>query len=583
MEMEKEVKILNLEDILPNRFQPRIQFNEKAILELSESIKEHGVIQPIVVRPIGDKYEIIAGERRYKASVLAGKTTIPAIITPLNDKDSAEIALIENVQREDLTPIEEAISYKKILDMGYLNQSTLADKLGKTQSTIANKIRLLNLSEVVQEALLNNKISERHARSLLKLNETEQKNMLQRIIDERLTVRRTDEEITKILENNSNIEVTLESQESMSEKLEEVLEIDSKVEKGGELNMSENIGIPTESIIEPVEELNHSLGTEPIQNHWQKSTIPEQSTDSTFETSEFNPQMDINSTVNPGFMDIGKIEKEAQDIFKPELEPANIDMLLTKSEHDIIEDPISPMAPEFPSELEDTTKTEDSQKPTGRFFNMFNFSETPSLSPTEDLEQKEVNMDFAKPQVNDTFMFNFNPLSSSDTIVEEPQNINSSETFDNISTFNPTPVNSVDDTVEPILSQPISDSISLEVSPFPLDNIEQSSITPISNVQNIDSTLESFQPYTLNDDEEFTLPSNNSNESVLSEPIMNNEVVPSTSILESIEPTFNIREVVKELRNCSANLEHLGYKVELEELDFQNTYQATFKISKIDE
>ena len=139
MEMEKEVKILNLDDILPNRFQPRIQFNESAILELSDSIKEHGVIQPIVVRKIGDKYEIIAGERRYKASVLAGKKTIPAIITSLNDKDSAEVALIENVQRENLTPIEEAISYKKILDMGYLNQVTLADKLGKTQSTIANK------------------------------------------------------------------------------------------------------------------------------------------------------------------------------------------------------------------------------------------------------------------------------------------------------------------------------------------------------------------------------------------------------------------------------------------------------------
>ena len=97
MDMEKEVKILNLDDILPNRFQPRIKFNETAILELAESIKEHGVIQPIVVRKISDKYEIIAGERRYKASVLAGKTTIPAIITDLDDKNSAEIALIENV------------------------------------------------------------------------------------------------------------------------------------------------------------------------------------------------------------------------------------------------------------------------------------------------------------------------------------------------------------------------------------------------------------------------------------------------------------------------------------------------------
>ena len=171
MDLRKKVVDLSIDDVLPNRFQPRIKFNEDSLNELSESIKEHGVIQPIVVRPVGDKYEIIAGERRYKASVLAGKTTIPAIITDLNDKDSAEVALIENVQRQNLTPIEEAISYKKILDMGYLNQTSLAEKLGKNQSTVANKLRLLDLDEEVQEALLNSKISERHARSLLKLQD----------------------------------------------------------------------------------------------------------------------------------------------------------------------------------------------------------------------------------------------------------------------------------------------------------------------------------------------------------------------------------------------------------------------------
>ncbi|MBP3921241.1 MAG: ParB/RepB/Spo0J family partition protein [Bacilli bacterium] len=196
----RKVVELNIDDVLPNRFQPRIKFNEEAINELSKSIQEHGVIQPIVVRPIGDKFEIIAGERRYKASCMANLKTIPAIITDLNDKDSAEVALIENVQRENLTPIEEAISYKKILDMGYITQDALATKLGKTQSTVANKLRLLNLDDEVQEALLKEKISERHARSLLKLTEKEQqRNMLKRIIEERLPVRRTDEEIDKIL------------------------------------------------------------------------------------------------------------------------------------------------------------------------------------------------------------------------------------------------------------------------------------------------------------------------------------------------------------------------------------------------
>lgn len=200
MDFDRKITELDVNDILPNRFQPRIKFNEESINELCDSIREHGVIQPIVVRKMGDKFEIIAGERRYKASLLAGKNLIPAVITELNDKESAEIALIENVQRKDLTPIEEAISYKKILDMGYLTQDDLAIKLGKTQSTVANKLRLLNLSEDVQEALLEGKISERHARSILRLpNAAMQKQMLDKIILERLTVRKADEEISKIL------------------------------------------------------------------------------------------------------------------------------------------------------------------------------------------------------------------------------------------------------------------------------------------------------------------------------------------------------------------------------------------------
>ena len=218
----KKVVELNIQDVLPNRFQPRIKFNEEAINELSKSIKEHGVIQPIVVRPIGDKFEIIAGERRYKASCMADLKTIPAIITDLNDKDSAEVALIENVQRENLTPIEEAISYKKILDMGYITQDALASKLGKTQSTVANKLRLLNLDDEVQEALLNEKISERHARSLLKLqNKEQQRQMLSKIITERLTVRRADEEIGKLLNGGNMIN---------TDEIKEPIAVDTPVE-----------------------------------------------------------------------------------------------------------------------------------------------------------------------------------------------------------------------------------------------------------------------------------------------------------------------------------------------------------------
>ena len=200
MDLRKKVVDLSIDDVLPNRFQPRLAFDEKELNELADSIKMHGIIQPLVLRRIGDKYEIIAGERRYKASVLAGLTQVPAVIMNIDDQKSAEVAVVENLQRKDLTAIEEAQSYKKILDMGYLTQEELATRMGVAQSTIANKLRLLNLTIPVKEALLHNKISERHARSLLNITDNNlQISMLNRIIAERLTVRQTDEEINKLL------------------------------------------------------------------------------------------------------------------------------------------------------------------------------------------------------------------------------------------------------------------------------------------------------------------------------------------------------------------------------------------------
>ena len=199
--MEDKDKIIqvSVEDILPNRFQPRLAFDEKELNDLSNSILKYGVILTIVLRNIGNKYEIIAGERRYKATVMAGLKTIPAIINNTDDNTSAEIALLENLQRKNLTVIEEAQSFKKLIDKGF-TQEELANKLSISQSSIANKIRLLNLPKKVQDALLFNKISERHARSLLSLPDTEtQLNLLDKIIDERLTVRQTEEEISKIL------------------------------------------------------------------------------------------------------------------------------------------------------------------------------------------------------------------------------------------------------------------------------------------------------------------------------------------------------------------------------------------------
>ena len=198
--MEKEIIEVSLDDIIPNRFQPRLSFDEDALNELAKSIRQHGIIQPLVLRKVGNKYEIIAGERRYKASFIAGLTKVPAVVIDLNDNESAEVAIVENIQRKNLSALEEAKSYKKLLDRGYLTQDELAIKMGKTQGSISNKLRLLNLTEVVQNALLNNEISERHARSLLRLEDPEeQEEVLHRIVTERLNVRDTDTLINSIL------------------------------------------------------------------------------------------------------------------------------------------------------------------------------------------------------------------------------------------------------------------------------------------------------------------------------------------------------------------------------------------------
>ena len=201
MQMESQVLQVNIDDIIPNRFQPRIAFDDEGLKELAASIKEHGIIQPLVLRKLGKKYEIIAGERRYKAATLAGLTKVPAVISNIDDNKSAEIALVENIQRRDLTPIEEARSYKNLLDKGYLTQEDLAKKMGLSQPAVANKLRLLNLDDTVQQALLDGKISERHARSLLVLpNKEDQKLWLDKIINERMTVRQLDQALKKLNE-----------------------------------------------------------------------------------------------------------------------------------------------------------------------------------------------------------------------------------------------------------------------------------------------------------------------------------------------------------------------------------------------
>ncbi|QVK17882.1 nucleoid occlusion protein [Mycoplasmatota bacterium] len=197
---KEKIVHIKLTQIITNENQPRTIFDVDKIQELAASIKIHGVLQPIIVRTINNQYEIIAGERRYRACVSLNLETIPAIIKDLNEEDAASVALIENIQREDLTAIEEAKAYKVLMEVNQLKQENLANQLGKSQSTIANKIRLLKLPVKIQKCILNKQITERHARALLMLKEEDkQYQVLNKIIDKQLTVKETENCIKKIL------------------------------------------------------------------------------------------------------------------------------------------------------------------------------------------------------------------------------------------------------------------------------------------------------------------------------------------------------------------------------------------------
>lgn len=243
IQMESQILQVPIEDIIPNRFQPRLSFDDASLADLASSIKQHGIIQPLVLRRKNDKYEIIAGERRFKAAKMAGLVSVPAVISNLDDNESAEVAIVENIQRKDLTAIEEARSYQALLDKGYMTQDELARKMGLSQSAISNKLRLLTLDEAVQEAILAEKISERHARTLLKVPSHEkQRELLNKVINERLTVKQLEDEIKNIdTTSGSIVEQPKNNEIDKTESLETITQKEAPVE---------NINTPSSQNIE---------------------------------------------------------------------------------------------------------------------------------------------------------------------------------------------------------------------------------------------------------------------------------------------------------------------------------------------
>ena len=193
----RESKVVSIDEIRPNPYQPRIDFDDEALMELSQSIRENGLIHPVTVRQEKDGYEIVAGERRYRAMKIAGMIEIPVIVIDADEVQMAEMALVENIQRENLSAIEEANAYVQIMKTTGISQSQLALKLGKSQSSIANKIRLLQLDEEVQQAVTARRITERHARALLALPKQKQEQAMETIVKKGLTVAQSEKMIRK--------------------------------------------------------------------------------------------------------------------------------------------------------------------------------------------------------------------------------------------------------------------------------------------------------------------------------------------------------------------------------------------------
>lgn len=243
---------IRIEKIVPNKYQPRREFTEDKIKELAESIKQNGLLQSITVRDMGNGfYELIAGERRLRALKYLEYTTTKAIVKELTNEQMATLALIENIQREELTPIEEAYAYQELLSINNLTQDELAKSLGKTQATVANKLRLLKLCSKVVDAINSKRITERHGRAMVKLDPSAQEKILNQILTQSLNVSQTEERIETYLriknetKNNDSTQPNYDAQKILARLTKDIAKLEEKY--GVSLNKEEEEGM--ESIV----------------------------------------------------------------------------------------------------------------------------------------------------------------------------------------------------------------------------------------------------------------------------------------------------------------------------------------------
>lgn len=579
MQENNEIKYIDLVDIIPNRLQPRTEFDEEKLNELATSIKQYGIINPLLVRKVGNKYEIIAGERRFKAAKIVGLERVPVIISNMDEKTSAEVAVIENIQRQDLSALEEARSYRKLLDQGNITQEQLATKMGKSQSTIANKMRLLNLCDEVQEALDNNQISERHARSLLQLkNIDDQRNALEKIIKERLTVKATENLIKEILQSK-----TLNSQENMQQNKTSL--------PGKEENFTDTI---YGSDVVNIADLN-------------KKELEKENDNM---NNEQNTQMN-NNIPNPGIVNQQPNDQVQQPAFGgrffPSLEDSEVNVNLANPfaqqqpaqaqpmMANLVDTPQqTPVAPTIPSFVTDSTTV-----PSSNTVSLDSLNKEPVM-PTINPLQQNFESPISEPVNNIVAEPIINPIASSTPTpgpipesqpnplfgnnVPEPQPEPTTPTIPNLpnvesNSFGPmtpnmeTPVQPTIPTPEPtapVVPEPIIPEPAVAPQPIMEPSAPQPIVEPTSPI-----TPDPVIPDIQMPQNNFTVPSP---EVPTPEPAPIVEKTPE--VAPTIKTTDNIINAINAIKNLGLSIESIGYKINISEEDTPTSYKITIELEK---
>ncbi len=524
-----EVVQLYLDDIIPNRFQPREVFDEKALKELAVSIKEHGVIQPIIVRNVNGKYEIIAGERRYKASALAGLTKIPAIVRDLDDKESSKVALLENLQRKNLNPIEEARTYQKILEIDQMTQEELAKTMGKSQSAVANKIRLLSLPDAVQDALLKEQISERHARTLLNIPDAKkQKEMLKKVIDNKMSVRNLEDEIKKMYPKEQKEEAAPTPVEEKNENTNDNLDVKTPLQMIASATdfVNDNPLIPTADLPEDTSNYGKVTIAPPEGEDMPASAKFLNFGESDEEDDEVDDStLDVPSSITS--VDVNAVKENASNFNTNKGGSADLDNLLN---------------------INSNTGAGNSEY----------ITPAEKIVKADPVENNNFSGDYFKTPDFSSFELPSNLVNQDDS-TEEKDNNNSNNNSDNKENFD-------------LNSNPMDNGLlpgASSESKLELPAIEE---TPTEDTNN----SETSQDFNMNNNSLFSFPT----EKQAEDETASEENTAEQNTTEQNSNNYSIDEATSKIRDLVEDLKQHGIKINTDEMNFEKSYQIIIKIDK---